>query len=113
MSRAWRSRHADRWADYRLRRGNLTPQRERRLVRHVDAQRTVSGGRQEDARLRNGRATELETARCNSLSDRWRHRTHRDVESVRRNGKARLDRSEAPADVFRSSKWLRADRARV
>src|SRR5438552_18745918 len=113
MSRARRSRHADRWVDYRLRRGNLTPQRERRLVRHVDAQRTVSGGRQEDARLRNGRTTELEIAEGDFVSDRRRNRSYRDVESVRRNGSARLDRSEAPADVFRSSKRLRADRARV
>ena len=41
-----------------------------------------------------------ELARRRALPDRRRHRSDRDVESVRRNGDARLDRLEAAAHVF-------------
>ena len=52
-------------------------------------------------------------ARCDSLSGRRRHWSHRDVESVRRNGSTRLDREKPAAHVRGASCRLRADRSRV
>ena len=57
--------------------------------------------------------SELAITRRDSLSDRRRHRPHRHVESVRRNGSAGLDRQEAAAHVFGAGERMRADRSRL
>jgi hypothetical protein len=59
------------------------------------------------------RATELAIARCDSLSHRRWHRTHRDVESIPRNGNAWLDFEKTAAHVRRPGCRLRADCSRI
>ena len=55
----------------------------------------------------------LAITRCHSLSNRRRHRAHWNVESVRRNGGARLDRQKTSAHVRGASGRLCANRPRV
>ena len=68
-----------------------------RLVRRVDAQGALPDRGQEDDGLRDGGAARLEAAGLDRVSDGRRHRPHRHVESVRRDGGARLDRRRAAA----------------
>ncbi len=81
----------------------------RGLVRRVDAQGAVPRRGQEDHGLRDRRAARMVAARRRRLPDGRRHGPHRDVEGVRRDGGARLDRAGAPAHGLGPGRGLRAD----
>ena len=85
--------------------------RSERCLRRVDVARAVSHRRQEDDGVRAGRTARRRSAGRSPVSDRWRHRPGRHVESVRRDGGARLDSPrQAAALRLGTSGGLRAGR---
>jgi hypothetical protein len=84
-----------------------------RLVRPVHAEGAVPRGGQEDHGLRAVRAAGRPPAGRHHLPDGRRHRPGRDVEGVRRDGAARLDRCATAAHDLGAGRRLRADRPGV
>jgi len=74
------------------------------------ASRTVS--RQENPRARARGAARLDPARCDRVPHRWRHRTDRHVEGVRRAHPRRLAPRKAAPPLQRAGRGVRARRQR-
>ena len=78
----WRAPDAGGWAYQRLRANGCRAQGPGRLVRCLNPEGTVSGGRQEDDGLRSGRANGMEFTGRRPVPDGRRSRAHRHVEGV-------------------------------
>ena len=95
--------------DQRLRPDRAGALRRGRMVGSLHPQGALPGRGQEDDGLRTLRAAGGAPARRDRLPDGRRHRPDRDVEGVRRDGGAGVDRFRAAEDVLRAVHRLRAD----
>ena len=99
------------WPDQRLRTHCRRGQGSGRLVRRLDVEGALPYRRQEDHGSGAGRTDGLAPARCDLLSDRWRHRFDRHVEGLPRIEDNGMDRWAAAAHDRGAGRGLRAHRA--